>query len=280
MNCSMNQWFAGKHLGNSSHHRGTWRLISRQLLQAETSIGECSSYRMTRYPLNRFSYGNCAMLNALLFDLDGTLTDTDALHVQAMQQLLLEEDNRVFTKAEFETHVSGQANAAMCRYLFPERSVAEHEAFADRKEQRFRQLSVHLTPIAGLGRLLDFAQAQEIGVAVVTNAPRANAEHMLQALGLSERFEHVVVAEELPRAKPDPLPYLTGLERLQASAEVSLAFEDSIPGLTAAVKAGIFTVGLVTSQRRETLLAAGAHLVIDDFNDPQLWAVIDRMAGR
>jgi hypothetical protein len=39
-------------------------------------------------------------------------------------------------------------------------------------------------------------------------------------------------------------------------------------------------VGLVTSQRRETLLAAGAHLVIEDFNDPQLWAVIDRMAGR
>lgn len=61
---------------------------------------------------------------------------------------------------------------------------------------------------------------------------------------------------------------------------MSLAFEDSIPGLTAAVKAGIFTVGLVTSQRRETLLAAGAHLVIEDFNDPQLWAVIDRMAGR
>lgn len=161
---------------------------------------------MTRYPLNRFSYGNCAMLNALLFDLDGTLTDTDALHLQAMQQLLLEEDSRLFTKAEFQAHVSGQANAAMCRYLFPERSVAEHEAFADRKELRFRQLSAHLTPIAGLMRLLDFAQAQGIGVAVVTNAPRTNAKHMLQALGLRERFEHVVVAEELPA--PSPIPAL------------------------------------------------------------------------
>lgn len=219
------------------------------------------------------------MLNALLFDLDGTLTDTDQLHLLALQQLLLEEDGRVFTQEEFEAHVSGQANANMCRYLFPQRSVAEHEAFADRKEARFRQLSPQLTPMPGLLRLLDFARERGIGVCVVTNAPRANAEHMLDVLGLGDRFGTVLVAEELPRAKPDPLPYLTGLECLGASAEAGIAFEDSIPGLTAAVGAGIFTVGLATSQSPEALLAAGAHLVVEDFNDPQLWAVIERMLG-
>ncbi|MGN7743901.1 HAD family hydrolase [Pseudomonas sp. 22526] len=219
------------------------------------------------------------MLNALLFDLDGTLTDTDQLHLLALQQLLLEEDGRVFTHQEFEAHVSGQANANMCRYLFPQRSVAEHEAFADRKEARFRQLSPQLTPMPGLLRLLDFARERDIGVCVVTNAPRANAEHMLDVLGLSDRFDTVLVAEELPRAKPDPLPYLTGLECLGACAEAGIAFEDSIPGLTAAVGAGIFTVGLATSQSPEALLAAGAHLVVEDFNDPQLWAVIERMLG-
>ncbi|WIE48722.1 HAD-IA family hydrolase [Pseudomonas sp. GM17] len=219
------------------------------------------------------------MLNALLFDLDGTLTDTDQLHLLALQQLLLEEEGRVFTHQEFEAHVSGQANANMCRYLFPQRSVAEHEAFADRKEVRFRQLSPRLTPMPGLLRLLDFAREHGIGVCVVTNAPRANAEHMLDVLGLGDRFDSVLVAEELPRAKPDPLPYLTGLECLGASAEAGIAFEDSIPGLTAAVGAGVFTVGLATSQSPEALLAAGAHLVVEDFNDPQLWAVIERMLG-
>ncbi|MCP1477737.1 HAD superfamily hydrolase (TIGR01509 family) [Pseudomonas chlororaphis] len=219
------------------------------------------------------------MLNALLFDLDGTLTDTDQLHLLALQQLLLEEEGRVFTQQEFAAHVSGQANANMCRYLFPQRSVAEHEAFADRKEVRFRQLSPRLTPMPGLLRLLDFARERGIGVCVVTNAPRANAEHMLDVLGLGDRFDSVLVAEELPRAKPDPLPYLTGLECLGASAEAGIAFEDSIPGLTAAVGAGVFTVGLATSQSPEALLAAGAHLVVEDFNDPRLWAVIERMLG-
>lgn len=216
------------------------------------------------------------MLNALLFDLDGTLTDTDALHLLALQQLLLEEEQRVFSHAQFMAHVSGQANANMCRYLFPERSVAEHEAFAERKEQRFRQLSPQLTPIPGLLCLLDFAEQQGIGTCVVTNAPRANAEHMLQALGLSQRLPIVLVAEELPRAKPDPLPYLRGLQALDAAAGQALAFEDSVPGLKAAVGAGICTFGLATSQRPETLLDAGAHRVIRDFDDPQLWAEIHR----
>lgn len=87
-------------------------------------------------------------------------------------------------------------------------------------------------------------------MAVVTNTPpRANADHMLQALGLGGRFDVVIVAEDLP----DPLPYLIGLERLRARRETALAFEDSV------------------------LLAAGVHLVIDDFNDPVLWQKIEQM---
>ena len=216
------------------------------------------------------------MLEALLFDLDGTLTETDALHLLAVQQLLAEE-GREFTHEEFQLHASGRANADMCRYLFPDRSVAEHEAFADRKEARFRDLAPQLTPIPGLLRLLDYAEQARLGMVVVTNAPRANAEHMLKALGLSKRLPTVVVAEELERAKPDPLPYLTGLERLGAQAKAGMAFEDSVPGVTAAVAAGLFTVALSTSQSAQTLRSAGANLVIKTFDDENLWTHIEKM---
>lgn len=213
------------------------------------------------------------MLDALLFDLDGTLADTDKLHLLAMQQLL-HEDGRTLTEAEFEAHISGRANADLCRYLFPDRPLSEHRDFADRKEARFRELSPTLQPTPGLVRLLEYAEARGIGMAVVTNAPRANAEHMLAALDLAGRFEHVLVAEELPKAKPDPLPYLTGLQRTGARAEQALAFEDSVPGVKAASGAGIFTVGLSTSQTAEALMAAGAQLVVADFEDERLWEVI------
>ncbi|HDS1680496.1 TPA: HAD-IA family hydrolase [Pseudomonas putida] len=219
------------------------------------------------------------MLTALLFDLDGTLTDTDTLHLQAFRQLLHDYDGRQLTQEQFDTQVSGRANGELFAELFPRADAAECQALADRKEALFRELSPVLQPTPGLLRLMDHARAWDIGMCVVTNAPRLNAEHMLTAMGLRGRFEHVLVAEELARPKPDPLPYLTGLQRLEAVAGEALAFEDSLPGVAAASGAGIFTVGVATTQTPERLLAAGAKLVVKDFNDPQLWALIETMCS-
>lgn len=215
------------------------------------------------------------MLDALLFDLDGTLTDTDQLHLLAFQRLL-QAEGRELTREEYEAHISGRANPELCRYLFPEQSVEQHRQFADRKEALFRELAPELQPMRGLMRVLGHAVSHEMGLAVVTNAPRVNADHMLNAIGLGEHFHTVVVAEELARAKPDPLPYLTGLARLEVGPDRALAFEDSIPGLTAAKNAGIFTVAITTTVGRKELLAAGAHLVIDDFEDARLWEILER----
>ncbi|MDH0647917.1 HAD-IA family hydrolase [Pseudomonas sp. GD03858] len=217
------------------------------------------------------------MLTALLFDLDGTLTDTDTLHLQAFRQLLREHDGRELTQAQFDTQVSGRSNGLLFADLFPKADAAQRQALAEQKEALFRQLSPTLSPLPGLLRLLAHAERHAIGMCVVTNAPRLNAEHMLAAMGLGKRFAHVLVADELERPKPDPLPYLTGLQRLGARAEQALAFEDSLPGVKAAVDAGIFTVGLATTQPPQRLREAGAGLVIEDYDDPRLWALIERM---
>ncbi|MFF7061521.1 HAD-IA family hydrolase [Pseudomonas sp. NPDC008258] len=218
------------------------------------------------------------MLTALLFDLDGTLTDTDTLHLQAFRQLLREHDGRELSQAQFDAQVSGRANGELFAELFTGASAEQCQALADRKEALFRDMSPQLEPMPGLLRLLAHAEAKGMGMCVVTNAPRLNAEHMLSAMGLAQRFEHVLVAEELARPKPDPLPYFTGLQRLGAEAGQALAFEDSLPGVAAASGAGIFTVGVATTQTPERLLAAGAGLVIADFDDPELWALVERMA--
>ena len=214
------------------------------------------------------------MLTALLFDLDGTLTDTDTLHLQAFRQLLRDHDGRELTQEQFNTQVSGRSNGLLFAELFPEADATQCQALAERKEALFRELSPHLEPMPGLLRLLEHAKEHGIGMCVVTNAPRLNAEHMLGAMGLGERFDHVLVADELARPKPDPLPYLTGLQRLGAQAGQALAFEDSLPGVKAAVDAGIFTVGLATTQPEQRLLDAGAKLVIADYDDPRLWKLI------
>ncbi|WP_369991737.1 HAD family hydrolase [Pseudomonas xanthosomatis] len=219
------------------------------------------------------------MLTALLFDLDGTLTDTDTLHLQAFRKLLHEHDGRELTQAQFNSQISGRSNGLLFAELFPAASAAQRQALAERKEALFRELSPTLEPLPGLLRLLKHARLQAIGMCVVTNAPRLNAEHMLGAMGLNEWFDHVLVSDELARPKPDPLPYLTGLQKLGANAAQALAFEDSLPGVQAASGAGIYTVGLATTQSAERLHEAGAQLVIEDFDDPRLWALIGGMEG-
>ena len=214
----------------------------------------------------------------LLFDLDGTMTDTDRHH-QAAFNALLEEDGRSIDEAEFKANVMGGANADIMRHLFPALDADRHAALADRKEALFRSLSPTMAPIAGLPELLRWAHERQIPVGVVTNAPRANAVHMLQALGFAHLIDTAVVGEEIARGKPDPLPYTTGAERLGLPAERIVAFEDSRSGLRSALGAGLFAVALTTGLSRDELAALGPDLVIDDYRDPALHVLLERGVG-
>lgn len=98
---------------------------------------------------------------------------------------------------------------------------------------------------------------------MVTNAPKENARHVLKALGLKPPL--LVLAEEVGRGKPDPLPYRVALERLGLAPEEALAFEDSPSGVRSAVGTGIRTYGLLTGHGAEALLQAGAAGVLRDF---------------
>jgi HAD superfamily hydrolase (TIGR01509 family) len=213
--------------------------------------------------------------DTLLFDLDGTLTDTDALHLKAYQTLLAPLGRSV-TADEYKSRIMGAANDAIMAWLFPEQPIARHRVLADEKERLFRSFADRMEPLAGLVDLLAWAQANGIKTAVVTNAPRANAEMMLAALGLDDRFPVLVLGDELARGKPDPLPYLTALERLGARAGAALAVEDSRSGVQSASAAGVETIGMLTGLDAETLRAHGAAATIRDFADPWLKAKLER----
>lgn len=209
------------------------------------------------------------MIKALLFDLDGTLTHTDDFHLQAVQRLMADH-GRVIDDAGFREHVSGRSNVEIGKRLFPDKQAHEHVELLARKEALFRELAVDLKPLAGALELIDRARAKGLRLALVTNAPRVNVDHMLRALGAQDRFDTIVYADEMERAKPDPFPYLTGLQRLGVEASQALAFEDSPSGVMSAAAAGIRTIGLATTRTVEELTAAGSHSVINDFEDERL----------
>lgn len=208
-------------------------------------------------------------LRALLFDLDGTLSDSDTLHFHAFQTVA-RNWGADFDRDYFDTSMSGHSNGEICRTLFPTLTAADHDRIAAEKEALFRACLDRLQPVPGLGSVLDWASGHGLRLAVVSNAPRANVDGTLRALGIGDYFAVTVSAEELPRGKPDPLPYCTALEQLGIAADQAVAFEDAVPGLTAAVGAALPTVGVRTTQPPGVLERAGAVLTVRDFTDPAL----------
>lgn len=209
------------------------------------------------------------MTATLLFDMDGTIVETDHLHFQAMRSVFLPHGIDLDWET-YRTRIIGAANTAIAAAFLPNLSSAAGAGVLDAKEASYRALVTELEAASGLLALLDWADANAIPCAVVTNAPRANAELVLRTLNLTDRFACLVIGEELANAKPHPLPYLTAIESLGGDPTRSVAFEDSPAGARSAHAAGVGVVGLLTSVEPDQLRAAGADLLARDFTDPGL----------
>jgi len=218
------------------------------------------------------------MLKALIFDMDGTLTHSDPVHLKAFVKILAPEGIAI-DEDIYRSTIIGRTNDAIFASLLPHLTAEEHEEFAERKEETFREMASDLKPLDGLGQLLDWADSNSVRLALVTNAPVENAQHMLEALGLAERFAVRITIDDVARGKPDPLPYRTALERLGITADEALVFEDSPSGMRAAKAAGIFGFGILTGLTAEEMEAVGADRSIADFHDPILWQILEDRLG-
>ncbi len=210
------------------------------------------------------------MLAAILFDLDGTIVNTDPIHYQVWLDMLLEYNVEI-NEEIYKSNISGRLNPNIIQDLLPHLSVEERKQFAEEKEARFRNQASSLEPINGFAQLLDWSKKHHLKRALVTNAPRLNAYFMLEALQLKEAFDIIILAGEEKAAKPDPTPYKVALERLGVNPEEAIAIEDSASGIRSATTAGIRTFGMASTQTPEALEEFGAFMTISDFADSQLW---------
>jgi HAD superfamily hydrolase (TIGR01509 family) len=215
------------------------------------------------------------LYQALLFDLDGTLAETDSLHLPTWVDVLhpygIEVDEEFYRE-----RISGRSNSKIVEDLLPALSTEEGRRLADAKEASFRERAGELEPLPGLLDFLREGQRSGLRLVLVTNAPEANVEAILLALELKEFFDEVVLSDEVGPVKPDPAPYRAALDRLNVLPEEALAFEDSTSGIASAVGAGIPTVGIASTQTPETLEGAGAFMVAEDFTDPELRELLNR----
>ena len=180
------------------------------------------------------------MIRAVLFDLDGTLADTERLQWRAYREVLLEQGVDVGMD-EYRRHwiaVDGGPEYACRTYHLPY-GAAE---LRTRKTARYRELIQGVVPpcagaVAALQRLRSTHQ-----LAIATNTVRAELEHILEKLGMQDLLHHTIAREDYGQPKPAPDAYLRAAQVVGATPDECVVIEDTHRGMRAGLAAGMRVV--------------------------------------
>jgi len=204
---------------------------------------------------------------AALFDLDGTLVDSEPLHRAAWKSFFASRGWEISDET-YAAKIVGRRGADAFRNL--DGPWRDEDPDALMAEVLSHQATVQVEPeqIPGAAELVRAVHRAGIPIAVVTSALRSWVDEALELVGVADLVSVVVSGEDVSAGKPDPEGYLAACDRLGVDPAHVAAFEDSVSGVTAASAAGIARVfGVLTTSQADALRTAGAHHVVDDLLD-------------
>jgi HAD superfamily hydrolase (TIGR01509 family) len=218
------------------------------------------------------------MLQALIFDFDGLIIDTEWTEFRTWQDMC----QRYSVELSLETYLPCVGRGATTKIFDPyDYLVAQlgHDLdrFAIENECRRRNLElIDAQPILpGVKELIGEAKQRALRLAVASSSPRSWVARHLGRLGLLDSFDALACGDEVEHTKPYPDPYLKALEKLAVSADQAIAFEDSLNGMLAARAAGIFCV-VVPGELTQYLSFGKVDLRVSSLADITLDELVQR----
>jgi beta-phosphoglucomutase len=202
---------------------------------------------------------------AVIFDVDGVLIDSYQAHFKSWLQMF-GEHGESFTEEQFRKTFGRTSRDIIAALHGGELSIAEMDAWDDRKEALYRDIIRQEFPANdGAGDLLDALYAAGFKLAVGSSGPPENIALTLECLGRTPLFSAVVTRVDVTRGKPDPQVFQVAGERLGVPPEQCVVVEDAPAGIEAANRAGMASVALTGTATRAEL--AHAKLVVDNLRD-------------
>lgn len=204
-----------------------------------------------------------ATVSGVLFDMDGVLIDSKAVIERAWREAA-QLWGRWITDDEIQNHIHGQPGPHTIHALFSDlpRSAQEKiQAHVIHVEN-----TADYEPIPGVAQIIAHLHAAEITVGLVTSGWQYKINRVLELLEAQSCFSVIVQRDDVTRGKPHPDPYLLAAERLGIPAFRTVVFEDAISGVTSAVSAGAYCIGI----GGEDLLRSGASITIPNFSGVEL----------
>jgi len=204
---------------------------------------------------------------AVIFDCDGVLVDSEAIGCQATTGVLVAHGVQT-SLGEIQEKMMGKSIKEILDY-FARRDGIELDPLVISKEAEayyFRHAQ-ELRPMPGVNGLLEKFWARRMPLAVASSGGHAKIEFSLEKTGLRRYFKVICGTADVARGKPEPDLFLFAAARLGKKPTDCVVIEDSINGVMAGKKAGMFTIGYTSSFSAVRLAAAGADRVVSDFTE-------------
>jgi len=211
---------------------------------------------------------------AVLWDMDGTLIDSEDLHWIAWRNTLANEGIFI-THGQFLSSFGQRNDSILPRWLGAGATPERMERIANAKEEVYRRRVRRngISPLPGVANWLHRLHQEGWLQAIASAAPRANVDAVLEALSATHIFQAIASAEDVHRGKPDPEVYLTAAARVGVPPEQCIVVEDALAGIEGARRAGMKCIGVSRD---------GKHLPADvvvqslDLLEPDAFEKLDR----
>jgi len=182
---------------------------------------------------------------AVLWDMDGTLIDSEEFHWISWRDTLANESITI-TREQFLSSFGQRNDSIIPQWLGAATSPERIERIATAKEELYRHLvrSEGISPLPGVAHWLHYLHKEGWLQAIASAAPRANIDTVLEMLSATHIFQGIVSAEDVHRGKPDPEVFLAAASRVGVPPNRCIVVEDAVAGVQAARNAGMRSIGV------------------------------------
>lgn len=185
-----------------------------------------------------------AHYRAAIFDLDGTLVLSEPAW-ELSKRRLMDELGLHLPQSVYDAFVGRGVPDFLAEVLGPDLTDSRKAILANRIATEADLLLAEMRqPVPGAAEAVARLFEAGLRIAVCSSAPLRHIDAALQQLGVSDRVTTVVSAADLPRGKPDPMPYLETLRLLGIPPADAFAIEDALPGVRSAHAAGLAVIGI------------------------------------
>lgn len=206
------------------------------------------------------------MIRAVLFDFDGVVVQSEALHMRTFLEVLAPYGVKV-SEARWYGEFAGTGSRHIFEVLCQEFRVPDDVGSLVERRKKIYEGYVRggaLSETPGIRQFLITLRERGIRAAIVSGSHRSNVELALSMLGLGPYFSLIVSGDDPGKRKPDPGPFLYAAAKLGLRPGECLAIEDSVPGCEAARRAGMRLVAMRSPASKDLY---GYDAMIDDFTE-------------